>query len=237
MMKFHEYYFGSMNSCGSELLCFKKYDDVIGAPEVVSDLYVLALEDGKYYVGKTNNLEKRIEEHRDGEGSIWTKKYAPINVVQIIHDCGRFDEDNYTKSYMKKYGINNVRGGSYTQIKLSNEQINLLETEIKGLNDECFKCGKKGHFAKDCGDETDFEEESEDYEYEMSPIFPDGVGIVSVWIVVSVLLSIFVLSSISETIDDPWKTSMTLFENLMMLVCVLWIFVPLGAFILSTMFD
>ena len=28
-----------------------------------------------FYIGVTNNLEKRIQEHRSGEGSVFTKKY------------------------------------------------------------------------------------------------------------------------------------------------------------------
>jgi hypothetical protein len=131
-------------------LCFKKYDDVLGTPKTVPDIYVLELEGGKYYVGKTKNFEKRLKQHEEGDGSSWTKKYPPIDGWIEKENCADFDEDNITKKYMGNYGINNVRGGTYAQITLSNAQITLLEAEINTLNDECFKCGKKGHFAKDC---------------------------------------------------------------------------------------
>lgn len=38
-------------------------------------VYVLELEDGSYYVGHTNNLQRRIREHREGVACLHTKKY------------------------------------------------------------------------------------------------------------------------------------------------------------------
>ena len=37
----------------------------------------LQLENNKYYVGKTTNLDFRIEQHFNSSGSQWTKKYKP----------------------------------------------------------------------------------------------------------------------------------------------------------------
>ena len=56
---------------------------------------------------------------------------------------------------MAKYGINKVRGGSYTTKELSEEQYNLLTKEIRGATDACFRCGRKNHFIKDCYAKTD----------------------------------------------------------------------------------
>lgn len=44
-------------------------------------IYILELENQKYYVGKTENPEVRIDSHFQGEGSVWTKKYKPIRVL------------------------------------------------------------------------------------------------------------------------------------------------------------
>jgi hypothetical protein len=60
------------------------------------------------------------------------------------------DENNLTKDYMKVYGIQNVRGGSYATVKLSEEVEALLERELIGNADKCYKCHLSGHFARDC---------------------------------------------------------------------------------------
>ena len=77
------------------------------------NIYTLRLEQNKYSIGKTNNPEFRIDNHFNSNGSAWTKKYKPIEILKIIKNCDDFDEDIYTLKYMSKYGINNVRGGSF----------------------------------------------------------------------------------------------------------------------------
>jgi cellular nucleic acid-binding protein len=113
-------------------------------------IYILKLENDKYYVGKTNNPDLRINDHFNNIGAEWTKLHKPLSVEKIIPNCDDYDEDKYTRIYMDKYGIDNVRGGSFVQIKLSDEIINILNKMKNGTNDNCFKCGKSGHFAENC---------------------------------------------------------------------------------------
>jgi cellular nucleic acid-binding protein len=116
----------------------------------MTNIYIIKLEDNKYYVGKTNNLERRKQEHIDGNASAWTNKYKPIAIEKIIPNASPFDEDKYTKEYMAKFGIDNVRGGSYAQINLNAAQIESLNREIKGATDACHNCGEIGHYIKYC---------------------------------------------------------------------------------------
>ncbi len=114
-------------------------------------IYILKLQDNKYYVGKTNHLNFRLENHFTGTGgSIWTTKYYPIEIVEIIPNCDEFDEDKYTKQTMMKYGIDNVRGGSYTMVELLDWQLKSLRQEFKSANDQCFICESTSHFAAQC---------------------------------------------------------------------------------------
>jgi predicted GIY-YIG superfamily endonuclease len=122
----------------------------------MSRFYVLKLESGKYYVGKTHNLELRFQEHKSGNGSEWTKKYKPISIMESYNHHSTFEEDVLTKQYMMKYGIDNVRGGSYTKIELEDWQIKSLEHEFKSVSDKCFKCGETGHFANECIDKPSY---------------------------------------------------------------------------------
>ena len=114
-------------------------------------IYILKCEENKYYIGKTHkNVLYRFKKHQNGYGAIWTKKYKPIKILEIYLNCDNFDEDKYTKIYMDKYGIDNVRGGSYTKINLSNSTIKFLQKELLSIHDKCYGCGKKGHFYKSC---------------------------------------------------------------------------------------
>lgn len=113
-------------------------------------IYILELEEGKYYVGKTENPDYRIESHFASNGSAWTKKYKPLSVLEIIPNCDNYDEEKHTMKCMEKYGINNVRGGSFCQIRLSDENINTLNQIINGVNDRCYMCGSDEHFANKC---------------------------------------------------------------------------------------
>jgi len=129
-------------------------------------IYALQLEQGKYYIGKTNNPTFRLESHFNSNGSEWTKLYKPIKLLELIPNCDDYDENKYTEKYMDKYGINNVRGGSFVSLKLNKATKDILTQKSYGTNDNCFICGKTGHFAKDCEEyecwETDSDEEYEE---------------------------------------------------------------------------
>jgi len=118
-------------------------------------IYILKLKEGKYYIGKTKNIEKRWNEHLSGEGSGWTKKYKPTFLMKIIVSTSYFDEDKYVKEYMAKYGIENVRGGTYSNIVLDDNSILVLEKEIRHSKNLCTRCGRNTHFIKHCYANTD----------------------------------------------------------------------------------
>ena len=112
-------------------------------------IYSLKLKCGKYYIGKTSNPDFRIESHFNSEGSEWTKIYKPEKLLELINGDD-YDEDKYTKIYMDKYGIDNVRGGSYTSVNLDKETKNQLVKISNSTNNRCFKCSKDGHFVINC---------------------------------------------------------------------------------------
>ena len=122
---------------------------------MTTNIYVLKLTDGKWYIGKADDVLNRYQQHLRGYGSFWTKKYKPVSLEKTIANASHFDEDKITKEYMATYGIENVRGGSYCNIELDDFQTETLNREIWGAQNKCARCGRSGHFQKDCYAKTD----------------------------------------------------------------------------------
>lgn len=83
-------------------------------------LYVLRLEQGKYYVGITStNPDIRFKQHLSGFlAATWVKKYKPIDIIErqklgnITVMEAKEIENKITRDYIKRFGIANVRGGN-----------------------------------------------------------------------------------------------------------------------------
>ena len=43
--------------------------------------YILRCADGSLYTGWTNDLDKRIQEHKTGRGGKYTRAHAPVELV------------------------------------------------------------------------------------------------------------------------------------------------------------
>ena len=103
-------------------------------------IYKLDLEDGKIYIGKTGNVQKRMKQHFSGDGARVTKKFKPIN-CDVLDSCPGFlaneIEQLYTNKYIVDYGYNNVRGGKYTnstslhRTKINEETRKYMESNTK----------------------------------------------------------------------------------------------------------
>lgn len=84
--------------------------------------YVLELENGRYYVGITGRIDRRISEHLGGIGAEWTKKHKPLRVLMThpheVPDDVEAErlEDLMTVELMIQYGLANVRGGHYCNL-------------------------------------------------------------------------------------------------------------------------
>lgn len=77
-------------------------------------VYVLKLQEDKYYVGYTTRIERRLHEHFSGRGygSQWTARYPPIEVVEIVPG-GYEKEWEVAGKYVRLYGRENVKGSLY----------------------------------------------------------------------------------------------------------------------------
>lgn len=122
-------------------------------PKTDEVIYTLKCAKGKYYVGKTreDRMDTRFEEHMSGRGgSAWTSKYKPRSLFDIVPCTGPLHEDSVVRECMYKYGIDNVRGGTYSSVELSEETEEQLEKEFVHADGRCFRCGGMGHFSGAC---------------------------------------------------------------------------------------
>ena len=124
-------------------------------------LYTLRLQDNCWYVGTTGVPPARLRQHREGEGSEWTRAHPVLGGFQSLKKLqtsdveARFEEDKQVKVLMNQYGIEAVRGGSYSQVKLCREDVKALSRELWHAQGGCLRCGRKGHWANGCYARTD----------------------------------------------------------------------------------
>ena len=112
-------------------------------------IYILELTNGKYYVGKTNNPGFSIDSDFNLNDSAWTRKYRPIRLCDLIHDCENYDDDKYTRIYMDEHGIENVRGGSFCE-EILDEAIVKMLVKTCVWNQKCITCGQMEEFRHGC---------------------------------------------------------------------------------------
>jgi predicted GIY-YIG superfamily endonuclease len=91
-------------------------------------VYVLQLQNNKYYVGTTDNIFTRLLDH-EGRGRYcakWVKLHGPVQrVLEIIQNARAEDEKNKTLEWMDLMGWENVRGGPYCKMDLQNPPTDL----------------------------------------------------------------------------------------------------------------
>lgn len=71
-------------------------------------------------------------------------------IVDVCPCPDGFEEDKKVKELMAKYGIRNVRGGSYSNVELSAAQQQVLQLELAGATDRCLSSGAHDRFSRNC---------------------------------------------------------------------------------------
>ena len=105
------------------------------------NLFVLSCENNKYYldlttdnitVGKPYNIETE-----------WTKLYKPVKIVRVDKNSTIRDLNETVYEYFDKYGIENVRGGIFSEPYLSDTQLLSIRARLENLTfdfDEELEC-------------------------------------------------------------------------------------------------
>ena len=114
-------------------------------------VYVLKLENNKYFVGNTYNPYFSLDTYRniDNDSNLFTSENKPITICKFISKCNEFDEDKIVKNYMDIYGIDNVRGGTYNKLELTSEEKHFIQKELCSVNDIMNNVGKSVQLEED----------------------------------------------------------------------------------------
>jgi predicted GIY-YIG superfamily endonuclease len=115
-----------------------------------TNVYVLRLLAGKFYVGVSKNPTQRIKQHFAGKGSGWTRTHSPLSVEAVYNNVDVFEEDMITKKLMAEKGIENVRGGFYVRNEIPEPEQKMIHREIWSAKAVCMRCGRSGHYAVHC---------------------------------------------------------------------------------------
>lgn len=145
------------NNSNDEIIRYELCEDyeILGEAFVfeVQTLYILKLEEDKYYVGVTSKkLDDRIREHIEQAetAASWTKKYKFVSCVYRRPVLDKFDEDRMTIIMMLNKGISNVRGGNYVRIELRDYEVKRIKDihmNIRHINEVC---GHSDCYMKPC---------------------------------------------------------------------------------------
>ncbi len=99
-------------------------------------VFILELEQRKFFVGFTTNIFLAIINEYNALGSPWTKKYKPIKLLKVYRvdskskDSRRQLINSFVIRYMKKYGFTDVRGGDFFNLdprKHKNKVLNYTD--------------------------------------------------------------------------------------------------------------
>ena len=98
-------------------------------------IYILQLDHGKFYVGRSSNPEQALFDHKyDKNDCEWTKLYKPIGeggFLMAPYVGDEMDVEQITHQLMTQYGYENVRNSTRYQAKdLSKDEIKELKEAL-----------------------------------------------------------------------------------------------------------
>ena len=126
----------------------------MASQESEGGVYVLQLEQGRYYVGKTSRaVGLRIQEHFSSPKPAWIRAYRPIAAVTpmtfLPADLESWERAE-TLERMWVHGATRVRGWQYTRLNLTSTEKSQIVMELCERKNLCRKCGNAGHMYSNC---------------------------------------------------------------------------------------
>jgi predicted GIY-YIG superfamily endonuclease len=121
--------------------------------------YILTLEGNKYYVGSIDMTrdtpDSVMKRHLTGKDCVWTRMYKPIRFIIGKTFNEILEIEKIVIYLMDEFGINNVRGGIFSEVELSEMQKLFIDNIIWNYSGRCYKCGSEQHKIFECPQNND----------------------------------------------------------------------------------
>lgn len=113
-------------------------------------LYAVHCETGRAYVDRCipSKLNARITKHRKGMIQ-WTAGQGDL-IFDARRSTDPLDVEIELLRLASKYGVENVRGGSFLEPEPPAWKVAQLQRQIDHARGLCLKCGNAGHYATAC---------------------------------------------------------------------------------------
>jgi hypothetical protein len=102
-------------------------------PDYLS-VYVLELKQDKVYVGVSDDVERSIQEHLEGNGCAFTRAYETTGALlpRLGGVSGSINAQHRSETlqYMLLRGIANVRGWKYSRVEMSQAEVNEAMADV-----------------------------------------------------------------------------------------------------------
>tara|TARA_B100001758_G_C18309042_1_gene556748 strand:+ start:815 stop:1120 length:306 start_codon:yes stop_codon:yes gene_type:complete len=94
-------------------------------------LFIIKCQKDKYYLGLSNSFVSIFFKHFENQLNIhWLTIYKPMQLLYIEHFFNIEKLNKTVINYMYIYGIENVRGGDYSNVILSRYQYDEITTKF-----------------------------------------------------------------------------------------------------------
>jgi predicted GIY-YIG superfamily endonuclease len=121
-------------------------------------VYVIRVRDLPFYVGQTNNIVQRLEQHRSGNSSCTKALYGDscdkISLVELLacdSEQASFKlEWDKVIDLMAEHGVHRVFGASFAKVARTAELSLCIQRQVDSIKGRCFFCRECGHKAKSC---------------------------------------------------------------------------------------
>lgn len=118
-------------------------------------VYVLRFSDGAkplFYVGKSSDIEARIQQHANGQGAACVTGREFTRVPCLVPETMDMEswERGEVLERMYQFGIDTVRGWKYTLRIMPLAQMLSAFDDVCERFDLCRRCGRGSHFIRDC---------------------------------------------------------------------------------------